>query len=404
MRSGMEYIYFGLISQLIQVLKRFPPTDAANVDSLQISLNVDGLPLFKSSGKCVWPVLCAVMNLKPVTVFPVALTYGNAKPDNLQFLQDTVRDLCNLIHNGLQVGDKVIQVILKGIICDAPAKAFVKATKLCSGYFGCDKCSQRGFWQGRITYPDVVNLQARTDESFRSQVQEEHHRGVSPFLDLPVDMVKQFPIDYMHQVCLGVMKKILISWMRGKRDIRMSVLQIEQISSRLLDLKQCVPSTFARKPRSLKEVDRWKATEYRQFLLYTGKIVLKGILRSDLYDHFMIFSVAISILASPQLVQRYREYAHNLLVYFVSQCSHLYGDEFLVYNVHSMVHLAADVEELGSLDQYNAFMFENYLQHLKKLVRSGRNPIVQIAKRMGEAVNTKITQHPEVTQISMKKT
>ena len=46
-------------------------------------------------------------------------------------------------------------------------------------------------------------------------------------------------------------------------------------SEKLLELKPFVHCTFSRKPRSLMDVDRWKATEFRQFLLYRGKIALK---------------------------------------------------------------------------------------------------------------------------------
>lgn len=66
----------------------------------------------------------------------------------------------------------------------------------------------------------------------------------------------------------------------------------------------------------------------------------------------------------------------------------LYGDEFMVYNVHTMIHLADDVRTFGSVDNCSAFPFESYLQKLKRMVRSGNNALVQIVKRLGEVDNT----------------
>ena len=94
-------------------------------------------------------------------------------------------------------------------MCDAPAKAFVKGNKLYSGYYGCDKCAQKRYWIGRMTYQDVNALSLRTNETFRSALNPEHHNHPSPFCDLAeekLDMIKQFPLDYMHQVCLEVSK------------------------------------------------------------------------------------------------------------------------------------------------------------------------------------------------------
>ena len=407
--SDMDYIYFNLVEELIKAYRFCKPNIGNNMESLDIGLNIDGIPLFKASSSCLWPILCSITNVSPVHVFPVALTYGSSKPSDLDFLLDTVRDLERLLVNGLTVDDKIIPVRVKCIICDAPARSFVKRTKLYSGYHGCDQCNQRGnYTNRRITYQQVVGLEKRTDESFRSQTDEEHHRGETPFLHLPIDMIKTFPLDYMHSSCLGVMRKLLLIWIRGKGrllGVRMSAVQVQHVSDKLIGLKSAITKDFQRKPRSLREIDRWKATEFRQFLLYTGKLVLDGILRRDLFEHFKVLSVATCILVSPNLNLEYNQYASQLLIYFVEHGRVLYGDEFLIYNVHSMLHLAGVAEEFGDLDSCSAFPYENYLQRLKKLVRSGKRPIVQIAKRLSEqSVGTIHPRHPpEECNISCNK-
>ena len=123
----------------------------------------------------------------------------------------------------------------------------------------------------------------------------------------------------MHQVCLGVMKKLLLPWIRGKRDVRISAGRVIEISNRYKWLQTNQPNVFARRPCGLDEIDRWKATEFRQFLLYSGMLALDGILRDDLYTHFLCLSVAISILVCPSLARVHKTYAHDLLIYLYSR-------------------------------------------------------------------------------------
>ena len=68
--------------------------------------------------------------------------------------------------------------------------------------------------------------------------------------------------------------------------------------------------------------------------------------------------------------------------HFVSESPKYYTQCFVVYNVHSLIHLSDDLREEHSLNDINAFPFENYLQSLKKMVRNGNNPIAQVAKRL----------------------
>jgi len=172
--------------------------------------------------------------------------------------------------------------------------------------------------------------------------------------------------------------------MRGPKPTRISAGQVTQIDSLSNNLRVSIPLEFARKPRSLRELDRWKATEFRQILLYYGAIVFKDILPKAIYDHFMCLSVAIRILLSGELVLEHGYYAHDLLLQFVENSKVIYSDMFLVYNVHSLIHLYDEAKQFGTLENISAFCFENYLQVLKKLVRTSNAPLIQISKRLLE--------------------
>jgi hypothetical protein len=64
---------------------------------------------------------------------------------------------------------------------------------MCNIYLGCSQ---------------LLSSPLRTDLSFREQRHRNHHDKVSPFVELDIDMVRSFPLDYMHFFLFGSRKKV----------------------------------------------------------------------------------------------------------------------------------------------------------------------------------------------------
>ena len=388
-RCNGTYKYFGMKKQLIH----FHKESLSDLSHINLIVNVDGVPLFKSSPQQFWPILVSVENL--VDVFIVAIFYGNSKPNPLDdFLADFINEVKVLKNDGLVVtSNKTITVSIKCFVCDAPARAFLKCVVNHTGYSSCERCEIKGEWNGRVTFNSNSEQNLRIDEKFNNFGYPLHQKALTPLVEIVDSCVSQFSLDYMHLVCLGVMRRTLHYLMKGARICRLSQQQIQLISDNLVNLNGKLPSEFSRQPRSLHLIVRWKATEFREFILYTGPLVLKDILHEEYYSHFLTLHCAMRILLSPDDTRNeYIDFAKNLLSYFVAKAKRIYGDSFTVYNIHNLLHLAEDCQNLhSSLNEISAFKFENYLQVIKKSIRNANNPVAQIAKRKLE-VETHCTQ------------
>lgn len=52
--------------------------------------------------------------------------------------------------------------------------------------------------------------------------------------------------------------------------------------------------------------------------------------------------------------------------------------------MHGLTHLVESVKDLGCLDSFSAFPFENFMQVFKKMIRKGDKPLEQVVKRLTE--------------------
>ncbi|XP_050547917.1 uncharacterized protein LOC126909525, partial [Daktulosphaira vitifoliae] len=384
-----SYIHIGVKFMLCKMLGVHMKCFNSNI-VIELGINVDGVPLTSSSKSSFWPILISVVNIPHLSKFvlPVGIYHGKYKKPNSSFdLMNTfIIEINEIIKNGLTVGNKNFKFIIKHIVCDTPAKAFLLNVKGHNAYHGCSSCTVEGtFTNNRMAYLDM-NANLRTDEMFRSKQDEFYHKDSSPLEDLPIDISKTVVLDYMHNICLGVTKKLLTFWTKGNKSVHLS--NSDEVSAELINLKPFVPSEFSRLPRSLEEVEFWKAAEFRSFLLYFGPIVLKGRLKNHLYNHFMLLHCAVRLLINPEVCYSHNSLAKNLLYKFVEEYSGLYGQEYVGYNVHNLIHMTDFVLFHGELDTFSAFKYENYLQFLKKSCKNLRYPLQDIYNRIIEQVNT----------------
>jgi len=160
--------------------------------------------------------------------------------------------------------------------------------------------------------------------------------------------------------------------------------KISEITRQLLSIIEYTPNEFARKPRSLNEIKRWKATEFRFFLLYAGSVVLKGNIENDRYINFLYLHIAIIIFSNEEYIQKHAEYAHLLLKCFVQNFGKLYGKENISHNIHGLIYIYDNIQIFENFNKYSAFPFKNFLQSLKNLLRKHEKPLQQIVTRLKE--------------------
>lgn len=382
-----EYIHFDLETGIVDSLSNvsFVPI----IKELKLDFNTDGCYLDKSGSNHIWPIQCRVVNIQYAKPIVVGIYKGAQKPyDPNVFFEQFILDIHRIMSSGgIHFHGNKIAVQLRCFIADAPTRAFILNHRGHMSSKPCSKCKVSGVLsEGRNVF-NGINHPVRTDEEYIRCLDEDHHKeGKSPLSLLPIGMTSQVPFEYMHLVCLGVMKKLLSAWVFGKysRLSKLSGSSISTMNTRLNILRDYCPSDFARRPRPLGVCSKYKATEYRQFLLYTGPVILYGLLNEQLYKHFLFLHTAVRILVSNSPSRQNLSFAELALQKFVLRCENLYGATFNSYNVHGILHITDDVRRFGNLDSFSAFPYENNMKIFRKYCRKPSLTLQQFFNRMIE--------------------
>lgn len=401
-----NFWYFGVVS-ILEILKKenvlFPQT-------LTLNINIDGVPLFESSKSVFWPILGMFTEFPRLKPFVIGLYFdeNGGKPKDINdYLQEFVDEMTDLLIEGFN------GTIFKLGNCplDAPALAFVKDTKAYNSKKACHKCDITGsFVSGRMCFPQVENLTLRTDETFRSRNDPLHHQSTSPspLEKLPMNMVDNFNLDYLHVALLGVIKKklkILMdkfkmpthSTLRNK----LKLTNIEAINRITMMARETQPVEIQRAIRTLDYLPKMKGKEFRTFILYYGIVALRNNVHKDLFENYLLLHIALTICLSDQH-KHLLDVAELCFKKFVKDFKALYGHCLASYNVHSTLHLVNEVRRWGPLDNYSTFPYENMLGFLKQLPNSGHRPLEQTVNRYLESLQLNIKNFREEMSLESK--
>ena len=144
-----KYTYFVVRKTIEKIVTTSNYTDRKS----NLTVNIDGLPLFKSSSLQLWPILIRFSSFKPV---PVALYCGYKKPDMGEYLVVFVDEMEKLLSEPLVVNGSNYKLSIYTFTCDAPARALLKGIVQHMGYYACEKCKMKGTSiKGRIVYDRI---------------------------------------------------------------------------------------------------------------------------------------------------------------------------------------------------------------------------------------------------------
>lgn len=133
------YYHFGLNSGVINFLNQHDHFVSTST-KIEIMINIDGLPISKSSNNQLWPILGSVFKYNHV--FMIGLYHGKSKkPNNAnEFSSDFVNETKELVINSVKYNGKTFSFSIKGFSVDVLAKSYMLSVKGHGGYNSCTKC------------------------------------------------------------------------------------------------------------------------------------------------------------------------------------------------------------------------------------------------------------------------
>lgn len=263
-------------------------------NDITLQWNSDGVQLFKSSMSSIWPILVTInelpYRLRRQHILLAGIWFDTSTKANMNiFLQPFVDELIDLHNNGFITTtfmhkDEAICIKVHTLVApvDSIARPMIQNMKQFNGKYGCSYCynkgkvvktKSRGF--KHVYCGDVYALRHKYQHNkhVKKSISKNHSvkgvKGPSVTQLIPLfDIIKSFPPDYMHSVAEGVVKQFVMAWFdSSNHDKEWYLGKYQQVfDNKLTNILP--PSEITRIPRSIVQRKLFKASEWKNILLY----------------------------------------------------------------------------------------------------------------------------------------
>lgn len=365
-----------------------------------LTLNTDGVKVFESSHRSLWPIQLYQNCIPPKKRFRseyiilAGLQCKDAKPNMYEFLFPLLNEISTLEKQPIKIlHDNTVYeiiIVISHAVFDLPAKVQIQMLNQYNGKFSCSFCKHPGipkklkknnkktvYRYGK--HVDTISLRTNQETLMTASTVDNPEKpieGVKGFSCLTTldnfDIIESIPIDYMHCIPLGVFSKylnLLLGPGNVGKNFKISTGNRQILIDRIKDIKRSSCITY--RPKSLEQRSSFRAIELRNFLLYYVRFLFNGILPHIYVLHLELLSSATFILLKDVITLEEIEKARDKLNTFCDQFEEYFELDNVTMNLHLLRPIWAN----------SMFGFEANHAVLKGYLHGSTDIVSQIADR-----------------------
>ena len=292
-------------------------------------------------------------------------------------------------------------------IGDSQKRSFARSAMGHAAYNPCEYCTARGVLcssknhSKRVCWPSsTANGTPRTKAGILMIVEKiennepmsaedkEGIKGRSFFLNLDdFDFVLDIPVEYLHSVCLGSVKRLVIlTFAVGETRERKTKRKL----SNPADFNELIanvlsPREFPRRVRDL-DITVYKAAEYRNLILFFFPLVLECIEENEgerkIWLYFA-YIIRACVLPTEEFSRVNLDDIHDCAARLYTLYEKLFGAVNCSYNTHCVFSHITEIRAHGPLTLTSAFGFENFYGEMRNAFVPGTaSPLKQILRKI----------------------